>query len=486
MPRAPQFNFSDSADLSVCRSFVADAMATSFDVTLKLNDAGLLHNEKSGTTYCVVPSFAEEGRLRAVMAKDTCPLFKQRPTYLALLDVARSRVHLFDTESLRPAMAQAIGQPHAGMMAFNHQDHLDVRVQIDWATHSGLIKKSFDARKEGEEFTFARDSARAGAEQFVHLHNHSTYSLLDGTSTIEGMVRRAVLNGQPGLALTDHGMMFGTWKFYKECKEYGIKPILGCEIYLVDDVKQRYQHEGKDRRFEYHTTVLAMNQTGWENLCSLVSEACRDHYYYVPRIDHEMLFKRNEGLIVLSGCFKGPVAWHLQQFEQPADGSQLPHWYKTDPDRSRSIMRRYRQAFGDRYYVEIQSIDFQRYMRAIPSIAQLARDEGIPAVVTNDNHYELGEDAAFQAMMTRISSSKVDEIGDLTGRVGCYYIKSRTEIDPVGILQPDMFDRSCEIMERCKLEFPKGFLFPRYPHEQDVDWPAYLASKQQQTAGVAA
>ena len=162
--------------------------------------------------------------------------------------------------------------------------------------------------------------------------------MLDGASTIEGMVDQAVANGQPGLALTDHGFMFGTWKFYKECKKRGITPVLGCEFYLTDDVTKKYSHEGKDRRFEYHQTVLAMNMTGYQNLCRLCTIACRDNFWYVPRIDHNTLFEYKEGLIVLSGCFKGPVAWHLQEFEQPIDGTTLPHWYRTDPDYSREII----------------------------------------------------------------------------------------------------------------------------------------------------
>jgi hypothetical protein len=305
-------------------------------------------------------------------------------------------------------------------------------------------------------------------------------SLLDGASTIEGMVEKAALNGQRACALTDHGHMFGCWKFYQTAKAWGIKPLLGCEVYLVDDINTKYQRvqpDGtmRDARFEHHTTVLAMNQTGWANLCKLLTAAYRDHFFYVPRIDHKMLLEHSDGLFILSGCFKGPVSWYLSKYEQPADAPPIPPWWRYDPDKAYATAKMYKDKLGDRFGIEVQSNNYAKHMEAMPRVAQLADDLGIKKYVTNDSHAETEEDGAFQSLLSKING-KDDDLSAEKKKF-CYYMKARSEIDPVGILQPADFTNTCEIADRCNLEFPKGFLFPRYSVEQDEHWARYTEAR---------
>jgi len=345
---------------------------------------------------------------------------------------------------------------------------------------SALTHKVYDLTGGGEAYITMRKFLLAEPEQFVHLHNHSIFSMLDGASSIEGIADRALANGQPGIALTDHGFMHGLFKHYHTCRERGIKPLLGCEVYMVDDLAAPYMDaQGNRRRWEYHQTLIAMNQVGWKNLCYLSSLACERHFYYVPRIDHQVLFDHSEGIICLSGCFKGMVANYMQK-RQPREGeTTLPWWLEYSPDRAREYMRMYRKHFGDRYYIELQNIDFEQYMQAMPAIKQMADEEGIPSVASVDCHYELAEDAYIQSIVTRISSNSVgDGLGEQASTKGCYYIRPRNEVD-CPTFTPDILNRTCEIMERCTLELPKvgdpgfEFRFPKYDVRSDEDWAAF-------------
>jgi DNA polymerase-3 subunit alpha len=270
--------------------------------------------------------------------------------------------------------------------------------------------------------------------------------------------------------------MFGVYKFFNACKAAEVKPLIGCEFYVVDDVKQRYiDTAGTIRRFEYHQTVLAMNPQGWENLCKLGSMACKHQYYYVPRIDRSQLLLHNDGLIVLSGCFKGTVAWHLMQHDPEV--TRLQPWCCRSPERSRKIMQEYHAVYGDRYFIECQHIDgFDQYNAIMPELIGMARDEGVKCVVTNDCHYEREEDAVLQALMSRISKDGVgDGVGGKFAQKGSLFIKRRAEIVNPNFT-PDMFDTTVEIMERCDVDLSfKGYMFPAFPIEADIDYPAFLA-----------
>ncbi len=199
---------------------------------------------------------------------------------------------------------------------------------------------------------------------FVHLHSHSFYSLLDGVSSPDLLAKRAKELGQPAIAITDHGYMFGNNKMQNACNEHGIKAIHGFEAYYVDDVSVRERHM-------YHLILLAANDTGWMNLLALCSCAGSEGFYYKPRIDTKMLGQHREGLIVLSACYKSPVSFHLSE-----EGY--------DPDKARNNMRTLKLMFGDRFYNEVMSIGMPAYDSIVPRILQMANDEGVRTVVTND------------------------------------------------------------------------------------------------------
>jgi len=356
-------------------------------------------------------------------------------------------------------------------------DLIDIFVQMDWAVGVKLVRMDVPLKKG--EFLAWRDRKMATKERFVHLHNHSMYSLLDGASTIEGIAEAALLTGQEAIALTDHGFMFGTFKHWKACTEAGIKPLMGVEAYVVDDLAKKYVTEdGQPRRWEYHQTLIAMNDEGWSNLCAIMTTACRDHFHYVPRIDHDLLFRHNAGIICLSGCFKGMAAHYLQR-RQPREGQTiLPWWLAYDPDRARRYVAGYKAAFGDRYYGEVMNIDFPQYNACIPELLDLFRSEGVPVVVTNDAHYEKAEDAIIQSILTRISAQKVDGLGERMQNKGIYCIRSKDEIKAgAAWATDDMFERTCEVAVRCQLTFARdGYLFPPYRLEDDCDWAAFVAA----------
>ncbi len=489
MPRAPQLKNHDAAETASARVYVAKAIRSLIGTTLK-PEGGILINEKSGSRYALsVCSIGNDGNVTVMLGEamptgvfdpGTTILHAGGPcTIVAIFEPHTSEMMLVPIQSLMRAGIAAelrsvvsIGPNH---ITFNYA----------WAKNA-LSKKTGILGRGGESYMSFRQKSLATKEDFCHLHVHSEYSFLDGVNAPEDLVRAAVENGQPGLGLTDHGYMFGTFKFYDACREAGIKPVLGCEIYVVDDASQKYRDRlGNVRRHEYHLTVLAMNNEGWKNLCTMVSVASRDYLYYVPRVDWAMLEKYSAGLIVLTGCFKGEVAWHLQKFQPrddistdilKPDGKPV---YSYDPDRSRQRIRWFKRVFGDRVYGEAHGNDFDRYMASVPDILQMCHEESLPVTVQQDSHYARPEDAAIQAIFSRISQGAV---GDEAFKQPVYYLRTIEEMQ-CPLFTRDMFSRSCEIMDRCQaLHIPLPgdpdfkFLFPTYAVAQDEDWAASQAA----------
>jgi DNA polymerase-3 subunit alpha len=436
-----------------------------------------LTNPQSKSTYNVYVTdgcHPQNGMYYLMMDEALHPAFGLHgSTWVVFLNAATSEVTYVEGDAFRKIVQACMSDPGA------YGGNISLAKNSNWYAlwfrpDAGVFPRTPKSKIKGTYKAF-RSFELAGKEDFVHLHVHSTYSLLDGVSSVEKLPVRAKENGQPGIALTDHGYMFGAFKFFNACKEAEVKPIIGVEAYMVDDAKGRYVDvRGVTRRFEYHQTILAMNQVGWENLNALCSEACRDNFYHVPRIDQKSLFARGEGLIVLSGCFKGKVSWHLQPhvFEGSAD---MP-WCVTDPDISRQTMREFKAHFGDRYFIEVQPIDYADYMAIVPGLVQMAREEGIQCVVTGDSHYETAEDAILQAITSRIGGfGSGDSIGQSMAQQGCYYIRPMAEMQ-YPVFTPDMFTNTVEIMNRCDVDLSfKGFMFPDYPIENDVDYQAYVA-----------
>ncbi|MCE5270667.1 DNA polymerase III subunit alpha [bacterium] len=297
---------------------------------------------------------------------------------------------------------------------------------------------------------------------FVHLHNHSDYSLLDGAAKIKRMVAKAASFGMGALALTDHGNMFGALEFYTEAKKAGIKPVLGMESYITHGSRfTRSAEEGAGNY--YHLTLLAENNTGYQNLARLSSIGFLEGFYYKPRIDLQVLGEKREGLIALSGCVKGPVA------DLIARGR---------PEEAREAARMYRDLFGPgRFYIEIMDhgIDIER--RVLPELVKIAGELEIPLVATNDAHYLCREDAEAQDALVCIQTGKVlDDTKRLKFGTTELYLKSQQEMLETFRDFPDAVTRTAEVAERCNvsLEFGK-YLLPEFPLPDGYDMNSYLA-----------
>ncbi len=223
---------------------------------------------------------------------------------------------------------------------------------------------------------------------FVHLHGHSTYSLLDGACRIGNLARAAARDGAPALALTDHGNLFGAIEFYQACRKEGVKPLLGFEAYVAP--KSRHDRE-RNPVAAWHLTLLARNNAGWKNLIKLSSAGYLDGFYYVPRIDRELLAQHAEGLIVLSGCLSSETSYWLRRGETA---------------KAREAASFYRDLFGENYYLEIQRHGIEDEQACLDGCVEIARWLDRPLVATNDYHYEKRDDADAQELLVCINTGK--------------------------------------------------------------------------------
>lgn len=281
---------------------------------------------------------------------------------------------------------------------------------------------------------------------FVHLHVHSSNSLLDGLCEFGDMFKRMKEIGQTTIALTDHGYLYGNYKFQKEADKAGIRPIHGVEAYFANDALR------KDDRSMYHLILLCMNEKGWKNLCHMMTVANRDRFYYKPRIDEALLREYNEGLICTSACYKSPVSYHLTE-----EGY--------DPKRAEYNARFLQSVFGDRFYNEVMHIGFNDYDSICPRIIELADKLGLRTCCTNDVHYVNKEDAPLQETLMNINTD-----GTLKSESNQLYLKSRDEMI-VDYITPEMCDTTLEIAERCqfRLDF-SGYKFPKFNIEKQDDY----------------
>ena len=270
---------------------------------------------------------------------------------------------------------------------------------------------------------------------FVHLHLHSQYSLLDGAIKFDELFQEVSKQGMSAVALTDHGNLFGAYDFYKLGKKNNIKPIVGCELYITKDRTKKTPENNKT----HHLTVLCMNLKGYENLCSLVSMGHLEGFYRKPRIDRELLFEKSEGLIVLSGCLNSEVCHNI---------------LKGKKDEALKIASEYKNALGDRYFLEIQGTLLKEQIRVNSTLRDIARKLNIPVVATNDCHY-LTKDCfdSHDALLCIQTNSLVKEEKRFRFSGNEFYLKSREEM----MLAVDNYEESLEnsllIAERCNLEF---------------------------------
>jgi DNA polymerase-3 subunit alpha len=287
---------------------------------------------------------------------------------------------------------------------------------------------------------------------FVHLHNHSDYSLLDGASSIPGMVLRAAELGMPALALTDHGSLFGAVEFYQEARKAGVKPILGMEAYVT-----RGSRRDRTRDTAHHLVLLARDEQGFRNLIKLSSYAFLEGFYYRPRVDHELLASHAEGLVALSACPKGEVATDLL-----AD----------DEEGAARTAAMYRDIFGaDHYFLEIQNHGLEIEDRIRDRVTRLSRRTGIPLVATNDCHYLRHEHAAAHDVLLCIQTGKnVDDAQRMRYETDQVYFKSAEEMRQRFADQPDALANTLAIAERCNVAIQFGRpLLPEFPLPEGVE-----------------
>ena len=284
---------------------------------------------------------------------------------------------------------------------------------------------------------------------FVHLHVHSEYSLLDGACRIDGLMDRVKELGQTAVALTDHGVMYGCIDFYKAAKAAGIKPIIGCEVYVAPRRMTDKVH-GLDQE-SYHLVLLCENQKGYENLCYMVSEAFLHGFYGKPRIDLELLEQRHEGLIALSACLGGAIPQALLH---------------EDYQGAREYALRLSNMFGpDRFYLELQDHGIEAQRPVNQGLQRLAREEGLPLVITNDAHYLRKEDADMQDVLLCIQTGKtVDDQNRMRFETQEFYLKSEEELRALFPGCDEAFSNTQKIADMCNVEFTfHEYHLPAYP-----------------------
>ncbi len=293
-------------------------------------------------------------------------------------------------------------------------------------------------------------------DQFVHLHLHTEYSLLDGATRIDELLAKCKELNMPAVAVTDHGNMYCAWKFLKAAKEKGVKPIIGCEFYMCENLHS----VGFENKEYFHLILLAKNNVGYYNLCRLNSIAFVEGFYYKPRIDFDTLKKYSEGLICLSACIAG----------------QLPRLLLADrPEEARELALQYKELFGDDYYIEIQRHGIEDEDAVMPQLVALARELNIKIVVTNDVHYLNREDAEIQDVMMCVQMGKyLDDTDRMKFQGEEFYLKDHDEMALLFPNLPDAMQNTLEIAEKCNVDFGKEKLLPLYTPPNGMSSPEYL------------
>jgi DNA polymerase-3 subunit alpha len=313
----------------------------------------------------------------------------------------------------------------------------------------------------------AKKTAALGPADYVHLHNHTQYSLLDGLTKVPELINHIKDSGMTAVAMTDHGTLSGTIEFYKAAKAADIKPIIGIEAYVA--ARSLYDKEpGKDKQY-YHIILLAMNREGYQNLMALSTIANLEGYYYKPRIDRELLAQHNEGLICLSGCASSEIGDALRQ-GQYEQAKQIAQWYK--------------EAFGDRYYLEIQDHGhpdhpghWQEQKPINDQLIQLGQELDIPAVVTCDAHYLNAEDQEAHEILLCVQTGSFlsDEKRMSLKDFDLHVNKAEEVIERWGNDYPEFITNSRAIADRCNVEIELGkILIPKFPVPKGESERSYL------------
>lgn len=297
---------------------------------------------------------------------------------------------------------------------------------------------------------------------FAHLHLHTEYSLLDGSAKISGIISRVKELGMKHVAITDHGSMYGCVDFYKEAKKAGIKPIIGCEIYVA--AKDMNIKNQDPENTTHHLVLLVKNETGYENLMKIVSEASLSGFYYKPRVDHAFLEKHSEGLICLSACLGGEV----QEF-----------FNLGMPDRAKEAAKFYHGLFGEDYYLELQDHGLEEQRKVNKLNIALAKELGIPLVCTNDVHYLKKEDARAHDILLCIQTGKtVEEENRMRYPSDEFYLKSYEEMEDLFSHVPEALENTVKIAEMCSFDYEFHVSkLPKFPLPEGADPYTYLTER---------
>lgn len=288
---------------------------------------------------------------------------------------------------------------------------------------------------------------------FVHLHCHTEYSLLDGCNRIPDLVSRAVELGMPALGMTDHGVMYGALQFYKACRKAGVKPLIGCEVYVAQRTMADKEARKDDR--PYHFTLLAQDREGYRNLLQLVSAGHLEGYYYKPRVDRERLARHAKGLVALTGCLRGEVNAAL--LEDDLKGAQ-------------GRLGELRDIFGEHLFVELMDHGIEEQHKTNHELIRMARDMNLPLVATNDAHYLTRDDANVQDTLVCIQTGKtLDDPNRMRFAAPEFYLKSHAEMAQRFGHIPESLKNTLLVAERCNLEMDLSTVYlPKFPCPEGV------------------
>ena len=296
---------------------------------------------------------------------------------------------------------------------------------------------------------------------FVHLHTHTQYSLLDGSNKISNYVSKVRELGMNAAAITDHGVMYGVIDFYKECKNQGIKPILGCEVYVAPGSRfDRETVKGDDRY--YHLILLAENNTGYDNLMKIVSSGFIDGFYYKPRVDFEILEKYHEGIICTSACLAGQVAREIT---------------RDDYEAAKATALKYEACFGKgNYFLEMQDHGIPAQKKVNAALMRMHEETGIDLICTNDCHYTNAEDAGAHDLLLCIQTGKkVQDEDRMKYEGGQYFVKSEEEMREIFKYAPEALENTQRIADRCNVEIEFGNTkLPHFEVPEGYDSESYL------------
>lgn len=299
---------------------------------------------------------------------------------------------------------------------------------------------------------------------FVHLHNHTEYSLLDGACRISDIIKTAKEANMPAVAITDHGNIFGALEFYQEAKKQGVKAIIGCELYVAPTSRFNKIQQEKP----YHLVILAKNETGYKNLIELVSLAYIEGFYYKARVDKELLSQYHDGLIAMSACIQGEIAVNLIADQQ---------------QKAKQVASELIDIFGkDNFYLELQYHNLADEKKAVPELAKLAKQLNIPLVATNDCHYINKDDSEAHEVMLAIQTGKtINDSGRFKFGSEEFYFRSADEMSSLFSEYPEAISNTLEVNEKCEFKFAADkVLIPEYETPDGSDIDTYLETQSRE------